>query len=81
MFSLLFISVNLKLSINHTVNFQEGFIFTKLPILTLHMRSFVKIKSSRNVEISLSFTDVGNSCLSCEFEGVANMSFNAICEN
>ena len=31
------------------------------------MRSFVKIKSSRNGEITLSFTDEGKSCHSREF--------------
>ena len=31
------------------------------------MRSFVKIKSSRNAEITLSFTDIGKSCPSGEF--------------
>ena len=31
------------------------------------MRSFVKIKHLQNGEISLSFTDVGESCSSCEF--------------
>ena len=31
------------------------------------MRSFVKIKSSRNGTITLSFTDEGKSCHSCEF--------------
>ena len=31
------------------------------------MRSFVKIKSLRNVEITLSFTDAGKSCPSGEF--------------
>ena len=36
-------------------NFLEGF-------------SFVKIISSQNVKISLSLTDVGNSCPSCKFE-------------
>ena len=39
------------------------------------MRSFVKIKSSRNGEITLSFTDIGKSCPSRDFY-VANMSFN-----
>ena len=34
---------------------------------TSHMRSFVKIKSSRNGEITLSSTDVYKSCLSREF--------------
>ena len=36
-------------------NFREGFIF-------------VKIKSSRNCEIILSFTDIGKSCPSGEFK-------------
>ena len=36
-------------------NFREGFIFAK----TSHMRSFVRIKSSRNGEIILTFTDIG----------------------
>ena len=31
------------------------------------MRSFVKIKSMRNGEITLSFTDIGKSCPSSEF--------------
>ena len=44
------------------------------------MRSFVKIKSSRNDEITLLFTDVGNHALVAIFN-VANMSFNAIHEN
>ena len=39
-------------------NFREGFIFHE----TLHMRSFMKIKSSGNGEITLLFTDLGNSC-------------------
>ena len=44
------------------------------------MRSFVKIKSSQNGEITLSLTDKGKACQSRDFY-VANMSFNAICEN
>ena len=44
------------------------------------MRSFVKIKSPRNGEITLSFTDIGKSCLIRNFN-VANMSFNAIHKN
>ena len=32
------------------------------------MRSFMKIKSSRNGEIILSFTDMGKSCPSPEFK-------------
>ena len=40
------------------------------------MRSFVKIKSSRNGKITLSITDIVKSC-----PIVARMSFNAIREN
>ena len=54
--------------------FREGFIFA-------HMRSFVKIKSSRIGEITKPFTDIGKSRPSCEFFYVANMCFNAIREN
>ena len=32
------------------------------------MRSFVKIKSSLNGEIILSFTDIGEKCSICEFQ-------------
>ena len=32
-----------------------------------HVRNFVKIKSSRKSEITLSFTDIGESCPSQEF--------------
>ena len=42
-------------------NIREDFIFAKL------MRSFVKIRSSRNGEITLSFTDEGKSCHSRDF--------------
>ena len=45
------------------------------------MRSFAKIKPSRNGEITLLFTDIGKSCPSHEFFNFANMSFNAIREN
>ena len=41
------------------------------------MQSFVKLKSSRNVEITLSFTIIGKSCFNRIFLNVANMSFNA----
>ena len=44
------------------------------------MRSFMKIKSSRNGELTLSFTDICKSCLSRDFLR-RNMSFNAIREN
>ena len=44
------------------------------------MRSFVKIKSSRNAEITLSFTNIGKSWPSRIYI-VTNMSFNAIREN
>ena len=45
------------------------------------MRSFVKIKSSRNGEIILSFTDTGKSCLCHDILPPFLMSFNAIGEN
>ena len=44
------------------------------------MRSFVKLRSSRNGKITLSYTDEGKSCHSRDFY-VSNMSFNAIREN
>ena len=44
-------------------NFREVYIFTKLRICEVSW----KIKSSRNVEITLSFTDIGKSCSSGEF--------------
>ena len=44
------------------------------------MRSFMKIKPSQNGKITLSFTDVGESCPSCKFL-TRQMSFNAIHEN
>ena len=44
------------------------------------MQSFVKIKSSQNGKITLSFTYESKLCHSCGFY-VANMSFNAIREN
>ena len=47
---------------------------------TLHMRSFVKIKSSRNGELTLLFTDICKSCLRRDFLR-RNMYFNAIREN
>ena len=40
-------------------NFREDFIFAK--------RSFVKIKPSRNGKITLSYIDIGKSCLNREF--------------
>ena len=43
-------------------NVRKGFIFVEL-----RMQSFVNLKSSRNGEITLPFTDVGISCSSCEF--------------
>ena len=45
------------------------------------MRSFVKIKPSRNGQITLSFIEIGKSCLSREIFNITNMSFNAIPEN
>ena len=44
------------------------------------MRSFVKMKSSQNGEITLSFSDIVKSCQSQIFS-IANMLFNAICKN
>ena len=51
-------------------NFHEGFI----------LRSFVKMKSSGNREITLSITDIVKSCPNSECFNVA-LSFNAIREN
>ena len=45
------------------------------------MQSFVKIRPSRYGKITLSFIDIGKSCLSREFFQITNMSFNAIREN
>ena len=36
-------------------------------LFSQNVRSFVKIKPSRNGEITLSFTDIGKSCPSCAF--------------
>ena len=47
-------------------------------VLFSHMRSFEKIKSSRNAEITVLFTNIRKSWHSGEFFGVTNMSFNAI---
>ena len=44
------------------------------------MQSFVKVKSSRNAEITLSFTNIPSSWPSCKFLG-SQISFNAIREN
>ena len=56
----LYFTVNLE--ILPRVLFSRNF-----PYETSHMRSFVKIKSSRNGKITLSFADEGNSFLSREF--------------
>ena len=46
------------------------------------MRSFVKIKSSRNGKITLSFVNMTKSCPSREFIMLQIcLNFNAICEN
>ena len=45
------------------------------------MRSFVKIKFSRNGEITLSLTDISKPCPKSQYFYTANMSFNAIREN
>ena len=47
----------------HIQKFTRVFYFRE----TSHVRSFVKIKSSRNGEITLSFTDIGKACPSLEF--------------
>ena len=47
---------------------------------TSHMGSFVKIKSSQNVEITQSFTDIGKSCPSPKFLA-SQICLNAIPEN
>ena len=44
------------------------------------MRNFVKIKFSRNGEITMSFVNMAKSCPSHEFL-IANMSYNPIYEN
>ena len=46
-------------------NVCEDFIFVKLRIC--NMRSFMKIKTSQNGQVTLSFTYVGKSCPSHEF--------------
>ena len=45
------------------------------------MQSFVKIKSSRMGEITLSFTDMSKSCPNRIFFYIANMSFSDIRKN
>ena len=57
-------------------NFREGFNFAKLR----NCENSRKIKSSRNGEIILPFTDIGESCPSRDFL-TSQMSFNAIREN
>ena len=44
------------------------------------MRSFVKIKPSRNSKVTLSFIEIGKSCLNRQFLHIINMSFKAIRE-
>ena len=45
------------------------------------MPSFVKMKPSPNGKITMSFIDIGKTCLSRDFFHITNMSFNAIREN
>ena len=45
------------------------------------MRSFVELKLSRNIQITLSFTDIGIIKPKLRIFNVANMPFNAIREN
>ena len=47
--------------------FREDFIFAKLRICSDSVLSFVKIKPSRYGKITLSFIDLGKSCISREF--------------
>ena len=42
-------------------------VYSEIFARTLFLRNFVKIKPSRNGKITLSFIDIGKSCLSCEF--------------
>ena len=57
--------VDLHIYCLHTVDSE---IFARVYFReTSHMRSFVKIKSSRNCEINLSFTDKGKSYLCRDF--------------
>ena len=48
---------------------------------TSHMRSFVKVKPSRNSKKTLAFTDVGKPCPSREILMAQKKSANAIHEN
>ena len=45
------------------------------------MRSFVKIKPSQNGKNTMSFIDIGKSCLNRDFFYITNVSFNVIREN
>ena len=45
------------------------------------MQNIVKMKPSRNGKITLSFIDIGKSCLNREFFHITYVSFNAIREN
>ena len=56
---------------------RRGFCFRE----TSHMRSFEKLKPSRNGRISLSFIDNMYIMHKSRISNVANMSFNAIREN
>ena len=58
------------------LKFSRGFNFRE----TSHMRSFVKIKSSRNCEITLLIGNITKSHPCHGFYNVANMPFNAIPE-
>ena len=57
--------LNIGIQVPCTVNrkFSPNFNFRE----TSHMRSFVKIKPSRNGKITLFFIDLGKPCLSHEF--------------
>ena len=62
----------------HVFNTVNSEIFSR--VLFSHMRSFGKIKSLLNGEITLWFTDIGKSCLSRNFK-CCKYVFNAKYEN
>ena len=57
------VSMLIQIKILYIRKFSRGFYFRE----TSHMRSFVKIESSPNGEITLSITDLGKSSTSREF--------------
>ena len=45
----------------------QGIVNSDTFVRVLFLRIFLKIKSLRNAEITLLFTDIGKSCHSCDF--------------